>query len=410
MFDKKRDGVASVYIVYWSLRDPLCQTQSLAYLRKLAARGYRFALITFEQTQYALDRRQAEAMKQELVEQGIYWYPLRYHKRFSLLATAFDCVCGIIMGAYVAVRHKARVVHSRASIPAAMALVLARLWGLKFLYDADSALSEEYADIGHWRRDGLAYKTTARLESAARTSAQSVIVLTEQLRQDFINEYKVRAPVTVIPCCVDTNKFRFNADARARRRSELELGDEKLFIYVGKIGSWYLVDETFEFFKAAQERIGNARLLVLTSDAPEIFHQLAARYGISQRDYHVKRAAHEEVPEWLSASDVGLAFIRSVSSKRGSSPIKTGEYLSIGLPVVITSGIGDYSSWIEREQLGAVIDSLTVEAYRAAADKLLLLWGEGARLRERCRKAAEAHVSLDDVGLGNYQAVYERLL
>jgi hypothetical protein len=57
-------------------------------------------------------------------------------------------LCGIVAGARLVFRHRARVAHSRASIPAAMGLVLSRLCRIKFLYDADSALSEEYADIG----------------------------------------------------------------------------------------------------------------------------------------------------------------------------------------------------------------------------------------------------------------------
>jgi len=405
-----KSDVAGLYITYWSLRDPLCQTQSLAYLRELTKLGHEFALITFEQPKYALDGEQAAAARKELAEGGIHWYPLRYHKRFSLLATGFDCLCGVVAGARLVFRHRARVAHSRASIPAAMGLVLSRLCRIKFLYDADSALSEEYADIGHWRRDGLAFKVTAWFESLARQSASSVVFLTEQLRRDLSHELNARAPVTVIPCCVDTNKFRFDAGARARRRSELGLGDEKLFVYVGKIGSWYLIDETFEFFRTARQEIGAARLLILTGDAPEAFHEVAERCGVGHEAYDVRHAGHDEVVEWLSASDAGLALIRQVSSKRGSSPVKVGEYLATGLPVVITSGIGDYSALIEKERLGAVVDSLTPAEYLESTERLLSLWAEGASLRDRCRGAAETHASLDAVGRVRYQAVYEQLL
>ena len=38
----------SVYITYWSLQNPLCQAQSIPYLRALTGRGYRIGLITFE--------------------------------------------------------------------------------------------------------------------------------------------------------------------------------------------------------------------------------------------------------------------------------------------------------------------------------------------------------------------------
>src|SRR5882672_7793773 len=95
-------GLTSLYICYWSLNDPLCQSQSLAYLRELTALGHRFALMTFEQQQYALSAPQFAVMKRELASQGIYWYPLNYHKRFGLLSKAFDCVCGVGKGLWIA--------------------------------------------------------------------------------------------------------------------------------------------------------------------------------------------------------------------------------------------------------------------------------------------------------------------
>lgn len=402
--------IVSLYISYWSLQDPLCQTQSLAYLRKLTRRGHRFVLITFEQPQYALGPHQAASMKSELARQGIHWYPLRYHKKYSLLATAFDCLCGVAAGLYLTLRYRARIVHSRASIPAAMALVVARLRGLKFLYDADSVLSEEYVDSGHWTRGSRAFKMTAWFERLARKSSDAIIVLSEQLRQDFLRQFRVRAPVTVIPCCVDVEKFRFDPHARARRRAELGLGDEPLFVYVGKVGSWYLVDETFEFFKAARAQSPGARLLVLTGDAPEAFHEVAARRGVSRAHYDVRHAPHAEVAGWLAAADAGLALILSAPSKRGSSPVKVGEYLAVGLPVVMTPGIGDYSALVERERLGVVIETLVPDAYRESAERLSTLLAEGDALRRRCRAAAVENFSLDEVGATRYQSVYEQLL
>src|SRR5262245_8769427 len=147
-----------LYICYWSLMDPLCQTQSLAYLRHLADQLGAFALITFEQPRFCLNRSDSESMRRELAAAGILWYPLCYHKRFPLLATGYDCLLGVLTGLLATWRHRPAVVHSRGSIPAAMALALHRLCRLPFLYDADSRLSEEYADNGHWSRKSLSYR------------------------------------------------------------------------------------------------------------------------------------------------------------------------------------------------------------------------------------------------------------
>jgi glycosyltransferase involved in cell wall biosynthesis len=370
--------VTSLYVCYWSLTDPLCQTQSLAYLRQLAAEGHRFALMTFEQDRFRLAPAEARAMRRELAAEGIHWYPLAYHKRYPLLATAYDCARGVAVGAFAALRHRARIVHSRASIPAAI--------------------------------EGTAFKVTAWVEREARRRADAVVVLSEVLRGDFVDELGVRAPVTVIPCCVDTAKFRFDPEARAARRRELGVGDERLFVYVGKLGPRYLVDEAFAFFGAARERLGPTRLLVLTGDPEEGFRRIADRHGVAPADLSVRSSPPGDVPAWLAAADAGLAFIRGAGCERGSSPVKIGEYLSVGLPVVITAGIGDYSDLIERERLGVVVRDLSAGGYARAAARLGELWAEGQALGRRCRAAASAHVALDTIGAVRYHTVYRSML
>jgi glycosyltransferase involved in cell wall biosynthesis len=410
MSDRTNATVTGLYMSYWSLQDPLCQTQSLAYLRELTARGHRFALMTFEQQQYALTPSQSLAMKRKLASHGIYWYPLNYHKRFHLLSKAFDFVCGVGMGLWIVARHQPRIVHSRASNAAAIALLLSRLCRIKFLYDADSTLSEEYADTGHWSRGSWAFRITAWLERHARRNAHSIVVLSERMRRDLLDELGDGVSIQTIPCCVDTTAFRYDPLAREARRRELGIGDEKLLVYVGKTGPRYLIDEMFEFFKIARERIGAARLMILSGDLPEAFRSIADGVGLDHRDYFVRHATRVEVSEWLSASDAGLAFIRSGNCERGSSPVKIGEYLAVGLPVVVTDGIGDYSDLIERERIGVVVKELTSARYLESADRLTSLWAEGDRLRERCRAVAEANISLSLQGVPRYEAVYQELL
>jgi glycosyltransferase involved in cell wall biosynthesis len=376
----------------------------------LTGRGHRFALITFEQPHCKITSAQKKKIKRGLRAEGIYWYPLKYHKRFPLLATAYDCVRGILTGAWIALRHRPKVVHSRSSVSAAIALALSALCRIKFLYDADARLSEEYTDYGHWSHDSREFRVTAWIEAQARKRAHSIVVLSEKLRDDFKQKFGVRAPVEVIPCCVDMEAFRFNPATRESRRKELCLGDERLFVYVGKAGARCLVDEMFDFFKVAQARLdSSARLLILSGEEPEVFHRTAERQGVSRDHYCVKYVGREKVSEYLAASDAGLAFIRSAGCERGSSPIKIGEYLAAGLPVVMTERIGDYSEWVAQHHLGAVIGTLDREHYREAVRSLMGIWAKGNSFKAECRKFAETKISIEAVGATRYGKVYEEL-
>lgn len=405
------ERVTSLYICPWSLQDPLCQSQSLPYLRALAAEGYTFALITFENPDFAVAENQLEIVRESLIQQGIYWYPTVYHQGLSILAKAYDNFYGVILGLRVCYRHRPRIVHSRSSLTAAMAATLAKMLRLKFLYDADSMLSEEYVDINHWSRQSLGFKAMASAEKFARQTADQIIVLTDTLKNDLQNEYLVKTAIEVIPCCINTEKFYFDAKARERRRDELKIEEEKLFVYVGKIGSWYLVEEIFDFFREARQKIESCKLLIVTPDSSEKFAHIAQAANVSAESYFVVKATHDQVNDYLSASDVGLAFIKQLKSKRGSSPIKVAEYLSAGLPVVMTDGIGDCSTLIEENKVGAILKKTTKEDFLKALDDLSNLWCENkSRVLIRCRQTAKTHFSLEKVGIIRYRQVYQKLL
>lgn len=404
------DKVTGLYICHWSLLDPLFQSQSLAYLRGLTREGHTFAVLTFEQPKYKLNPAAEAAMQRELQNEGIHWYSVNYKKGLSIGSKLGNLVSSVYVALRAAVRHRPKIIHSRGSGNAGLALLVSRLVRARFLYDADSVLSEEYVDIAHWARGSLGFRFTAAMEQLARKKATSVIFLTEVLRQDLAQTIDADTLVTVIPCCVDTSAFAFSAEKRAIRRRELGLGDEKLFVYVGKIGGWYEVAETFAFFKLAKKELGDARLLIVSEEPAGNFEAIAREEGVALSDFYVKSSSYQNVSEWLSAADVGLAFIRSVASKRGSSPVKVGEYLSVGLPVVMTSGIGDYSKWIAEDRLGVIIDKHNSSSYLQGIKILRELWEEGTALRERCWRAAEARVSLENVGRVRYKQVYREML
>jgi hypothetical protein len=144
----------------------------------------------------------------------------------------------------------------------------------------------------------------------------------------------------------------------------------------------------------------------LTTEAPERFSGPAAARGLR---CVVKRARPDEMPAFLSAADAGLSFRVTAPSQRAASPIKNGEYLACGLPVVTTPGAGDSSDMIARRRVGVVLESLAAEAHRRAAEALGALLAEPAS-PERCRAAAVEEVGLHEVVLPRYARIYDELL
>ena len=135
------ERVDSLYICPWSLRDPLCQSQSLPYVRDLADSGRRFAFITFESD--------GVPKPSAAIHQNISWYPIVWDSGNALSSKLLGILRVLAMGSWICLKHRPKLIHSRTSLPAFMAVLLKKLFRRRFLYDADSILSDEYADTGH---------------------------------------------------------------------------------------------------------------------------------------------------------------------------------------------------------------------------------------------------------------------
>ena len=395
----------AVYLVYWSVKDPLTQSQSLPVLRALSSRGYRMGLITYEQAPLFHDEVERRKICLELKDEGIRWFPLRYHRRPRLLATLWDICRGVWLCLRLSRRFGVSLFHSRGTVTAAAAFVAAKVSGASFFYDADGPLSEEYADAGLWPRASPSYRLTRWAEGRFLLAADAVAVLTRARRLEL--ERSSAQSITVLPCAVDTDRFRFDDKARTRLREELSLNGT-VMVYAGNWGGWYASDEMMDFVATVREVLADVCLLVLTKDSHHRFMEAAAKRGIDDI-LILHEVPWRSMPEHLSAADVGLSFVRSLPSKKACSPVKNGEYLACGLPIISTHGIGDYSEMIVRENVGVVIEDLNKTAYRQAARAMGELLLE-PNLRSRCRRVAETEAGFNQIVLPRYLQVYRDLL
>jgi len=389
----------SLYVAYWSLRDPLTQSQVLPVVLALADRGYRMGLMTAEQPRWTLSARERGAEEARLRERGILWIPRRYHKQPRLLATLAD----VLLGARNARASRPRLLHGRGSVAAAIAYLGSRGADTLFLNDADGPLSVEYLDAGVFRSGSLRYRLTALAEQHFLDTADANAVLTTNRASEVSQPGRVAA--TVLPCAVDTAFFVPNPAQGRRLRKTLGL-EGTVFVYAGNLGGWYLVESMMDFVSGYRALFGACTMLVLTNSDQEPFRTMAAARGIP---LVVRSATRDQMPDLLSAADVGLSFVFRTLSKTSCSPVKNGEYLACGLPLVTTQGVGDYSALVARDRVGVVVEGLREPELSAAAHDLHERLHE-PQLADRCRRAAVGQVGLREVVLPRYFEIYERLL
>jgi glycosyltransferase involved in cell wall biosynthesis len=401
----------ALYICYYNITEPLVHAQVVAYLRELAKRDIEIHLLTFEREH--LSREQRTGFTEQLEGQGIHWHSLKYHQRPSLLATLYDIAVGALTAARLCRKHRIGLVHARSHVAAAMALVLKRTIGCKVLFDIRGLIADEYVDADHWKPDQLKYRLTKRMERVFYRESDAFIVLTNRLKADLIGSEPLlrdrKDDITVIPCCVDLDKFSSFQEERDALRRQFGWIDRRVLTYVGKLSSRYLPDEMASFFSVLREMDSRWFFQVLTQSDSRVMETALRRRNLSSDSYDIRFAPRDELPSLLAAGDAGIAFYKLGLSKASVSPTKIGEYLAAGIPVAASSDIGDCDKIISDGGLGVIVREFSVVEYHRAALELVQFLDDENTSR-RCSAFAERELSLSTIGGPRYAAVYERLL
>ena len=209
----------------------------------------------------------------------------------------------------------------------------------KLIFDADGLPIEERIDFAGLKKESFQYKLMKSAETKMLKSADAVIARSQKaidIHIDHIGE-SYRSKFSVVFNGRDKNVFDYQPPLRKEVRQELGLKDELLFVYAGSLGPQYCLNEMLEILKAYAEK-REAKFLILTGNT-----EFAEQNISSELKAHVilKSVPSEKVSFYLNGGDVAFGLRKPTFSMLGVAPIKLGEYLLCGLPVIASKGIGD---------------------------------------------------------------------
>lgn len=391
-----------LYVSYDGLLEPLGQSQVLQYLERLAE-GADIALLTFEKPSDLADAEKLAAMKRRVASKGIHWTRLRYHKKPSLAATAFDLAVGTIIGGWICVRRRAGIVHARSYPPAVIALVLKLLLRRRFLFDMRGLWADQRVECGALRADSLAYRLAKWFERRFLTSADAVVSLTKaaiSVIREFPYMRGVEPKFDVVPTC--TNLELFSSAGRA-------VAPPQAFVLgiVGSLGLWYDFGQMIDCFARLRRLVPDSRLLVVTQSDHGLVRDAAVAAGLPPEICECVAAEFSEVPKLIARMDAALFFLTDCPSKVAVSPTKLGELLAGGVPCLVNSGVGDIDEFLEESGAGVILRDYSAEAKAEALERLVAL-ARAPGVAERCGRAAVAHFDLAR-GVDTYARLYAAL-
>lgn len=272
---------------------------------------------------------------------GINYTPVQVSQRpVAAIGKFFTTLKGTsILKRYIQ-ENKIDVVMPRSTMPARMLLpLLSRSRSFKVLFDADGLPIEERVDFAGLKPRSYRYKSLKAIEKGIITAADAVLTRTEKAAVYLSEQYHVPlSKFNVVRNGSDRHTFKFSPELRQTRRKELGVPPEALLlVYSGSLGPQYGVEQMFLINKRLRARDIDSRLLILTNHP----HFLST-YAINPEDQiFVRSVEFSEIPGYLSSGDLGFAIRKDTHSMQGVAPIKVGEYLLNGLPIVASARIGD---------------------------------------------------------------------
>jgi glycosyltransferase involved in cell wall biosynthesis len=392
------------------MTDPLGQSQVINYLIGLKKFGYGFDILSFEKEDKF--KSTGKYISDLLIKNDIGWHPQIFHTKPPIISKIFDRHTLFSKANKLHKKNNYALIHCRSYTASEVGLQLKRKTGVKFLFDMRGFWADEKADGGHWDQNKLFWRSVFKFyknkEKEFITNADFIIALTQAAKFEIESWpfYNKSTPLVVIPCCADINQFSLiTKESKAYARKLLGIADDAFVLsYLGSLGAWYMLAEMLQFFSILKSKYSGAKFLIITNTEHSIILKCLNEHNISIDDVILLTVPFVEVPKYMYASDVSISFIKPVYSKMSSSPVKIGEILSMGIPI-IANNIGDASLILNDNNVGSILNDFEKVTMMNVALKLKDISHYEPK---NIRAVALKNFSLDD-GILKYYEVYKQL-
>ena len=283
--------------------------------------------------------------------------------------------------------------HSLGTLP--IALVLAKIWTAKCVYDAHELETEVEGLHGKMQR-------VARwLEKRLISKPDLIIVVSESIADWYQQTYAIKRPVVVLNSPVLKPSVTSNI-----LREKLAIDDAKrIVIYQGFLTTGRGVELTLQAFK--DPAIAPKLALVFMGYGP-LDHMIREAQKTNDSIYLLPAVPPDDVMIHTASADIGLALIANTClSYYLCMPNKLFEYSMVGLPV-IASDMKEMANFVQKHGLGRVLEDYTSSSL---VKELNLLASTDAKTMQKNSSAIISQFSWEAQEvklLDAYQAIFKK--
>lgn len=388
-----------IVYTFQSIEDPLIKGLMLQYLLSLVKNSnYTFHMITHEQQVFSLTPDANEKLRLELLANKIHWYPVKYHNgRFLILKKMYDFLHSALYCLKIKWKFKSEIIIGFLPLAAGFSAILAPILRLKLITYCFEPHSEYMVDFGIWSRKSFKYALLRKYERTQLEISKEIIVPTSHTKKltDKISPYSRKH---VFPISIDTDKNVFNEVFRNKFRMEHNITDKKVILYMGKFGGLYYDIPLFLDFLYKFKGFQNYHILIISSDVVPIKNYIESLKMDSSFFTLLDFIPYDFIHDYISIADIGIVAVPPLPSQRYRTPVKTGLYLSCGIPYIINKGVAEDDSIAEIENVGVVVENFTTHDMNDLNQKIAVILddkGTYSRCRDTAIKYRSHHKALE---------------
>jgi glycosyltransferase involved in cell wall biosynthesis len=400
----------TLFISYDGLTDSLGQSQILPYLIGLSLKGHCISILSCEKPENF--KKNKLVVQQKCTTANIQWDYIEYNNSIPVLSSFLTVRKLKAKAVVIAKRDQIQVVHCRSIIPAMVGESVKKKLAVKLIFDIRGFWADERVDGKIWNLKNPVYQFLYNYFKAKEKylfqQADYIVTLTENAKEYIIREFQTKNNFLVVPCCVDFDHF----DPSKIDQVEIEelrklIGiPEKDYVltYVGSLGTRYMLLEMLSFFKVLKGKKPQASFLFVSkSDTSEI-EIICNQIELDFNSIYITSCEYSQIPTYISIGNASVFFIVTCFSGKAVSPTKQAEVLSLGLPIVANSGLGDTDIILEKTESGIILKEFNDEEYERMIKELFKF----KKNKSEIRKSAKQFFTLES-GIEKYHAVYKKL-
>ena len=278
--------------------------------------------------------------------------------------------------------------------------------GKKLVYEMRGMWEETAVANGRWRRNGLAYSRFRRLENKVLKSADSIVAISNELKEDLIQRGISEDRITIVPNGIERGNSIIESSGFESIRNKLNELDGKITVgYIGSLRELEGVDMTVDAVSELFKKGHDIKFFCLTgSNGQDELRQRSNKLGLRERSLITGPVPHLEVKQYYDLIDIFVVSRPDYPVTRTVTPLKPFEAMARSLPVVVTN-LPALTEIVENSVTGIVTENNDLHSLVTSIEKLI----QDSELREKLGKQAKLWVEEErswDILVQRYPSVY----